>query len=89
MDIKEKTDSANITDIVVPDLNRGGSNDIHDASDNEHTIYIDPEEEKAVMRKFDRYLLPQAFIIILLNYLDRSNLGEYSQHPALMFLTAD
>jgi MFS family permease len=40
------------------------------------TIYIDPEKEKAVLRKFDKYVLPQAFVFILLNYLDRSNLGN-------------
>ncbi|KAE9978129.1 hypothetical protein BLS_006385 [Venturia inaequalis] len=39
-------------------------------------IYIDPEEERAVLRKFDKFLLPQAFVFILLNYLDRSNLGN-------------
>ncbi|KAF2432934.1 high-affinity nicotinic acid transporter [Tothia fuscella] len=42
----------------------------------ESTIYIDPEKEKAVLRKFDKWLLPQAFVFILLNYLDRSNLGN-------------
>lgn len=40
------------------------------------TIYIDPEKEKAVLRKFDKWVLPQAFVFILLNYLDRSNLGN-------------
>ncbi|KAM0286463.1 hypothetical protein ACHAQH_000889 [Verticillium albo-atrum] len=40
------------------------------------TIHIDPEEEKAVLRKFDKWVLPQAFLFILLNYLDRSNLGN-------------
>lgn len=39
-------------------------------------IFIDPEKEKAVLRKFDKYVLPQAFLFILLNYLDRSNLGN-------------
>ncbi|CAG8957289.1 hypothetical protein HYFRA_00010712 [Hymenoscyphus fraxineus] len=39
-------------------------------------IYIDDEEEKKVLRKFDKYILPQAFLFILLNYLDRSNLGN-------------
>lgn len=39
-------------------------------------IDIDPEKEKAALRKFDKYILPQAFIFILLNYLDRSNLGN-------------
>lgn len=40
------------------------------------TIEIDPAAERAVLRKFDKYLLPQAFLFILLNYLDRSNLGN-------------
>ncbi|CRK18593.1 hypothetical protein BN1708_012402 [Verticillium longisporum] len=40
------------------------------------TIFIDPDEEKAVLRKFDKWVLPQAFVFILLNYLDRSNLGN-------------
>src|SRR3954467_10173394 len=40
------------------------------------TIYIDPEQERAVLKKFDKYVLPQAFLFILLNYLDRSNLGN-------------
>lgn len=43
------------------------------------TIYIDPEKEKAVLRKFDKFLLPQAFLFILLNYLDRSNLGMHQK----------
>lgn len=42
----------------------------------QEAIYIDPEKEKAVLRKFDKYILPQAFLFILLNYLDRSNLGN-------------
>lgn len=29
------------------------------------TIYIDPEHEKRVLKKFDKYLLPQAFVFIL------------------------
>jgi hypothetical protein len=35
------------------------------------TIYVDPEKERAVLRKFDKYVLPQAFLFILLNFLDR------------------
>ena len=40
------------------------------------SIYIDPAKEKAARRKFDIYLLPAAFVLILLNYIDRSNLGN-------------
>ena len=42
----------------------------------QQVIHIDPAQEKAILRKFDKYVLPQAFIFILLNYLDRSNLGN-------------
>jgi MFS family permease len=48
---------------------------IRDATD-ASSIYIDPEKEKACLRKFDKYFMPQAFIFLLLNYLDRSNLGN-------------
>lgn len=44
---------------------------IEDAS----TIYIDPEKEKACLRKFDKFFMPQAFIFLVLNYLDRSNVS--------------
>lgn len=40
------------------------------------SIYIDPEKEKACLRRFDKFFMPQAFIFLLLNYLDRSNLGN-------------
>lgn len=39
-------------------------------------IYVDPELEKRVMRKFDRFILPQFAILMLIAYLDRSNIGE-------------
>lgn len=39
------------------------------------TIHIDPEMERKVMRKFDMLVLPQFVIIMLLAYLDRTNIG--------------
>jgi hypothetical protein len=42
-------------------------------NDDASTIYIDPEKEKACLRKFDKFFLPQAFAFLVLNYLDRSN----------------
>ncbi|KAL2206340.1 MFS general substrate transporter [Sarocladium strictum] len=39
-------------------------------------IYIDPEKEKAIIRKFDFLVLPQFVIILILAYLDRSNIGN-------------
>lgn len=40
------------------------------------SIYIDPDLERRTLRKFDKYLLPQFFIILLIAYLDRSNIGN-------------
>src|SRR4051812_14395980 len=55
-------------------LSRSGSSPI--AGETTETIYIDPEAERAVIKKFDKYVLPQAFLFVLLNFLDRSNLGN-------------
>lgn len=38
-------------------------------------IHIDRVKEEAVLRKFDWLVLPQFFIIMVLSYLDRSNIG--------------
>ncbi|KAI4865673.1 major facilitator superfamily domain-containing protein [Hypoxylon rubiginosum] len=39
-------------------------------------IYIDPEKEKAALRKFDKWLVPVAFCFLVLSSLDRNNLGN-------------
>ncbi len=39
-------------------------------------IYIDPVMEKRVMSKFDRYMLPQFAVLLLISFLDRSNVGN-------------
>ncbi|KAG4422004.1 hypothetical protein IFR04_004863 [Cadophora malorum] len=39
-------------------------------------IYIDPEKEKAALKKFDEYTVPASFVFMLLCALDRSNLGN-------------
>ncbi|KAK2810067.1 hypothetical protein FQN50_003261 [Emmonsiellopsis sp. PD_5] len=38
-------------------------------------IYIDPVLERKVMRKFDMFVVPQMIILIIIAYLDRSNIG--------------
>jgi len=43
--------------------------------DSPQEIYIDPELEQRVMRKFDKFVLPQFAILVLIAYLDRSNIG--------------
>ncbi|KAH8886035.1 MFS general substrate transporter [Thozetella sp. PMI_491] len=39
-------------------------------------IYIDPEKEKAAMKKFDKWLVPVAFVFLVLSSLDRNNVGN-------------
>jgi hypothetical protein len=51
------------------------------------TIHIDPELEKQTLRKFDKFLLPQLAILVIVAYLDRSNIGEYLLHLVSFELT--
>jgi hypothetical protein len=55
---------------------------ISDAS----TIYIDPEKEKACLRKFDKFFMPQAFAFLVLNYLDRSNASSVHYFRFIAFV---
>lgn len=45
------------------------------------TLPLDPALEKHTLRKFDKYLLPPLIVILLLAYLDRSNLGMLRCFP--------
>ncbi|KAL6251349.1 hypothetical protein RBB50_001557 [Rhinocladiella similis] len=45
---------------------------IHGSND----IYIDPVLERRTMAKYDKFLLPQMAMLIILAYLDRSNIGN-------------
>jgi hypothetical protein len=45
---------------------------------------FDPAFERRTLRKFDKWLLPPLAIILLIAYLDRSNLGMFQMcgcHP--------
>lgn len=44
----------------------------------EAELFVDPELEKSTLRKFDRYVLPQMMVLVLIAYLDRSNIGTIS-----------
>lgn len=44
-------------------------------------IYIDPEKEKAALKKFDKWLVPVAFIFLVLSSLDRNNVSQPSISP--------
>ena len=39
------------------------------------TTIIDPEKERRIIRKFDMLVLPQFVLMIILAYLDRTNIG--------------
>lgn len=41
-----------------------------------HDLRYDTQAEKKVLRKFDKFLLPPLAVILLVAYLDRSNLGN-------------
>lgn len=38
-------------------------------------IYVDPEKEKAALRKFDKWLVPTAFVFMVLSSMDRNNVS--------------
>ena len=40
-------------------------------------IFIDPEKEKAALKKFDKWLVPVAFIFLVLSSLDRNNVSSF------------
>lgn len=39
---------------------------------------LDPEAEKKLLRKCDLYVLPPLFVLFLLAFLDRTNIGSFS-----------
>jgi hypothetical protein len=45
------------------------------AVNGETDFYIDPVMEKRIIRKFDMFALSQYTLIIILAYLDRTNIG--------------
>jgi hypothetical protein len=60
-------------DIKLAGIIDGSETNVHGSRD----IYTDPELEKRVMAKFDKYVLPEFAVVVLIAYLDRSNIGMY------------
>lgn len=46
-------------------------------------IFVDPVIERRALSKFDKLLLPQIAILVLIAYLDRSNIGNFG--PARLY----
>jgi hypothetical protein len=41
----------------------------------ESSTAIDPEKEKSALRRFDLIVLPQLFVLTIIGWLDRANIG--------------
>ncbi len=41
----------------------------------DNAIFIDPVLEKRTLAKYDKFVLPQMALLIIIAYLDRSNIG--------------
>lgn len=54
----------------------GSVSDISSGTVDNVAIQLDPVLERRTLRKFDKFLLPPLALILLLAYLDRSNLGN-------------
>lgn len=39
-------------------------------------VYIDPKEERALLRKLDRWIVPPVMLLYLFSFLDRVNIGN-------------
>ncbi|KAH6877073.1 major facilitator superfamily domain-containing protein [Thelonectria olida] len=50
--------------------------DSPDSSIGDTAVYIDPAVEKRTIAKFDKFMMPQMAILMLIAYLDRTNIGN-------------
>lgn len=60
---------------AVGDVQAHNSDDSIDRKP-EEPHYVDPKDEKRLLKKIDRTLIPFLSIIYLLSFLDRSNVGN-------------
>ena len=65
---------ATVTDVKAPHLEKT------DSDSDDQDIDVDGVNEKALLRKLDRKLLPPVTLLYLLSFLDRSN--GTSSHPS-------
>lgn len=55
-----------------------------EAINDTHGTNIDPVAEKKLLRKCDMRVLPPLFVLFLLAFLDRTNIGTISQNVSLL-----
>lgn len=63
---------AHISDSVSA---QGSNGDSPDSGTGVSNVVIDPILEKRTISKFDKFMMPQMAILMLIAYLDRSNIG--------------
>lgn len=61
MDVKTDTTNSNPPDAAVEKQQ-------HNVRDE---VYIDPKEERALLRKLDRWIVPPVMLLYLFSFLDR------------------
>ncbi|KAK5055421.1 hypothetical protein LTR84_013171 [Exophiala bonariae] len=71
---------SNLKDQKLPNMDSVETNEIHKMQSvnqgHVHEIELDPVLERKTLRKFDLFLLPQIAILIIIGYLDRTNVGN-------------
>jgi sugar (pentulose or hexulose) kinase len=58
------------------EIDKDGQSNHIEASGDGQEIFWTEEEEKKLVRKIDFYLLPNIWIMYLLSYMDRTNIGN-------------
>lgn len=53
----------------------GSNGDSPDSGTGVSNVVIDPIVEKRTISKFDKFMMPQMAVLMLIAYLDRSNIG--------------
>lgn len=80
MDFDMKDSKKDATTVVGADATSQADSG-EPCSNNVLDISIDPKQERAALRKFDQWLVPVAFIFMVLSSLDRNNVSEESHLP--------
>jgi hypothetical protein len=64
--------------MAEPTIKAGQPDEKFEVSNDTHGTNIDPVTEKKLLRKCDLHVLPPLFILFLLAFLDRTNIGKSS-----------
>lgn len=69
-------DNASITLANEKDVDSSKNSVVFSQEEKQDPIYIDPEIEKSVRRKYDRIVLPMVTLLYLLAFICRTNIGN-------------